>query len=506
MSLKRNVLASYASQAYVTVVGIVMIPLYLRYMGTEAYGLVGFFAVLQSLFQLLDMGLTPTMSRETARYKGGAIDGVQLARLMRALEGIFIGLAIFGSAVIVMNSELISTRWLKVNHLALSEVKSSIILMGFIVGLRWVGGLYRGAVNGFERLVWLSGFNVVAATARFVLVIPYFKLVGSTPIDFFSYQFGVALLELAILAALTYRLLPLGKVGISGAWKWKPIANVLKFSLSVAFTSSVWVFVTQTDKLVLSKILPLSDYAYFTLAVLVANGVFVVSGPISAVLMPRMTRLNAEGDDEGVIQIYRKATQIVGWLAISAAFVLAFFAEKILWAWTGDAAVAQNAAPVLKLYVLGNGVLALAAFPYYLQFAKGDMRLHIIGNVIFIVLLIPSLVWAASKYGAVGAGYAWLTSNLVYFLVWVPKVHRRFVKGLHLQWLLRDVCATAVLALVGTTFAHALLGWPKTRLATAVELGALSIGVLVTAAFGVEPIREKFFAVMAMVFPSKSLE
>jgi hypothetical protein len=43
MSLKRNILASYASQIYVTLVGILVLPLYLKYMGAEAYGLVGFF-------------------------------------------------------------------------------------------------------------------------------------------------------------------------------------------------------------------------------------------------------------------------------------------------------------------------------------------------------------------------------------------------------------------------------------------------------------------------------
>ncbi|MGH9879537.1 MAG: oligosaccharide flippase family protein, partial [Nitrososphaerales archaeon] len=68
MSLKRNIIANYASQIYVTLIGIVMVPLYVRYMGAEAYGLVGFFAMLQAWFQLLDMGLTPTMARETARF------------------------------------------------------------------------------------------------------------------------------------------------------------------------------------------------------------------------------------------------------------------------------------------------------------------------------------------------------------------------------------------------------------------------------------------------------
>jgi O-antigen/teichoic acid export membrane protein len=51
-----------------------MVPLYLKYMGAEAYGLIGFFSMIQVWFAILDMGLSPTVARETARYKGGATD------------------------------------------------------------------------------------------------------------------------------------------------------------------------------------------------------------------------------------------------------------------------------------------------------------------------------------------------------------------------------------------------------------------------------------------------
>ena len=56
-------------------------------------------------------------------------------------------------------------------------------------------------------------------------------------------------------------------------WELAPLRGVLTFSLSIAFTSSAWVLITQTDKLVLSRMLPLTEYGYYTLAVLVAGGV-----------------------------------------------------------------------------------------------------------------------------------------------------------------------------------------------------------------------------------------
>lgn len=185
MSLKKNILANYASQIYVTVIGIVMVPLYIKYMGAEAYGLVGFFAMMQAWFQLLDMGLTPTMARETARFNGGATDALSYRCLVRALEGIFLLVALVGGTAMFAASGYIADDWLKVSKLPLSEVQTALEMMAMIVAMRWMSGLYRGAISGSERLVWLSGFNSMIATLRFVGVLPLLMFVGVTPTVFF---------------------------------------------------------------------------------------------------------------------------------------------------------------------------------------------------------------------------------------------------------------------------------------------------------------------------------
>ena len=203
-----------------------------------------------------------------------------------------------------------------------------------------------------------------------------------------------------------------------------------------------------------------------------------------------MSKLAAVGDDDGLIRLYRNATQLVGVIAIPTALMLAFFSEKVLWAWTGDADIVRQAAPVLTLYALGNGILAFGAFPYYLQFAKGDLRLHMIGNGFFVVLLIPTLIWATMNFGVIGAGWAWLGANAAYFLVWVPKVHSRFVKGLHTQWLLRDVGAIVLLTVIGAVLAHSLVSWPHERVRLALVIAIVSLALLAMAIAGSSLVRE----------------
>ena len=227
-SVTHNVFANYVAQVYVGGIGIVMAPIYLSDMGREAYGLIGFFTMMTAWFQLLDMGLTPTVVRETARYRGGAIGINQLRALLRALEMIFGGASLVGAAVIVIFAGLIATHWLRVQQEPISVVSEAITLMGLAVPLRWISSLYRGVINGFERQVWLSGFNILVATARFAGVLLVFAVVGTSAVDFFAYQLAVAVIELTGLVAMTYRLVRFGSA-LREKFSWKPLKGNLGF-------------------------------------------------------------------------------------------------------------------------------------------------------------------------------------------------------------------------------------------------------------------------------------
>jgi O-antigen/teichoic acid export membrane protein len=440
LSLKKNIASNYVSQLYVTVIGIALVPLYVKYMGAEAYGLVGFFAMLQAWFNMLDLGLSPTIARESARYHGGALLALDYRRLFRALSVIFAIIALVGGGALWCMSQVIATRWLNFETLPLTEVVLAVQIMAISVALRWMSGLYRGVLSGAERHIWLSAFTALIATLRFVCVMGSMWLWGFTPSIFFIHQLAVALLEVGGLYLMSRKLLPAARsLGEMIGWSLLPVRPRLKFALTIAFTSSVWVLVTQTDKLILSGILPLAEYGYFTLAVMVASGIMVISGPVGSVIMPRMARLHAEGQHDELIRVYRSATQLVTAIAGAAAITVIFCAEPFLYAWSGNSELAANSAPILRLYAIGNGILIVGAFPYYLQYAKGDLRYHLIVNIVTGLGLIPCVIYAAINYGAIGAGWVWLGFHLFGFLIWARYVHNRLVPGLHKIWIYQDI-------------------------------------------------------------------
>jgi len=490
MSIRVNLLANYVGQLYSALIGILLVPLYVEYLGIEAYGLVGFYTAMQGWFMLLDAGLTPAIGREAARFNAGAIDVLRLRRLLRSLEGIVVVIGAIGAATVALGASFVANHWLSPEQLRPKDVAFAITLMGAIVALRWISGLYRAAIGGLEHIVWLSGFSVLASTARFVLVIPVLHYVGSTPGHFFAYQLAVAVLEVMVLVGQTYRALPPVRQRIR--WEFQPVLDVLPFVLSSGLASVVWVLVTQTDKFLLSGMIPLTQYAYFSMAVLIASGVTLLTTPISGALVPRLTRLGASGDSAGLTRLYRDATQLAAVLATPLVLVLAFFPEQVLVAWTGTPDAARNAASVLALYAIGNGILALAALPYYLQIANGNLALHTAGNVLFLLLYVPSLFFAAKHFGAIGAGYAWIAANLLPFVTWLPLVHRRYLKGLHVDWMLRDIAPILLFPALLAVGLNWLLRWPSDTLSMAVCMLLLYTGLAITAAASSATIRNWF--------------
>jgi len=456
MRVQHNILASYAIQIFASLLGIVAVPLYIQYLGMEAYGLVGFFAMLQGWFALLDFGLTPTISRETARYRGGATNAQSYRQLYRALSMIFATVAVIGGTALWLSSDTITAGWLNVQKIRNEDVVFAVKVMAVSIAIRWLGGVYRGVIVGAERLVWLSVFNILIASLRFAGVLLSMAFFGYTIEVFFAHQLATTVLEVMILRHAAHQIIP-AKASLPVPLEWSVVAvrPHVQFALSIAIASSVWVTVTQADKLILSGMLPLTEYGQFSLATLIAGGIAMLALPITGAISPRLAVLEAEGRSDEIIALYRAATRLASVIGGAAALTLVFVTEPVLYAWTGISEQSDGLVLTVVLYSIGNLCLNFSSFAYCLQYAKGKVRYHVLGNLWLLLLLVPLLLVLTKKFGIVGAGLAWASVNVLYLFVWVGYTHAKLAPGLNARWLLFDILLVLVpAAMVGAALNH----------------------------------------------------
>ena len=93
--------------------GVIFIPIYIKFMGIESYGLVGVFASLLALFSVLDFGLSATMTREMARLSAVDPTGRDTRSLARTLEVIYWFVALLLGLVVIVLAGPIAHYWVK---------------------------------------------------------------------------------------------------------------------------------------------------------------------------------------------------------------------------------------------------------------------------------------------------------------------------------------------------------------------------------------------------------
>jgi O-antigen/teichoic acid export membrane protein len=162
--LKIELVASFAGTGWSGLVQLACIPAYIKLMGIESYGLIGFYLVLQATLQVLDLGLSPTMNREMARYSVHLEKASEARDLVRTLEmGYwFIGLLI--GAGIVITSHWLAIHWIKASALPSRSVVQALMLMGVLAVFQWPVSFYQGGLMGLRRQVPLNAFKVGMAT------------------------------------------------------------------------------------------------------------------------------------------------------------------------------------------------------------------------------------------------------------------------------------------------------------------------------------------------------
>lgn len=446
MTLRKNLLAGLASSIWIALVGFAVIPLYLKYLGIESYGLIGFLAMTQALLQILDLGLAPTINREVARCSAGA-DMQQAQTLLHTLATFYWVIATVIAAVIIALAPLIAAHWLTANHLPRDTVMHAVMLMGLVIACRWPVGLYLGALMGAQRLTTSSGISMLMGTLASFGAVAVLAFVSPTIEAFFIWQAAVGVLHAITMRWAAWRALGrnAGTRFDSGALKkvWRFSAGMV----GVAFSGLVF---TQLDKLILSKLLSLGEFGRYALATVVVSSLYVMVTPLFNAIYPRFSALIAGGDTASLGELYRLGTRLMGTMLFPVAMLLAVFGEDLVRLWTGNAELAAAVAPVIALLAMGSALHGVMHMPYALQLAYGNTRLPLTINAILMLILMPLIMVLAVSYGALGGAMAWLTLHVLYLLLGTLLTHRLLLKGLGRKWLLQDVgTPLAMSALVG---------------------------------------------------------
>lgn len=436
-SVRHNIIANFAGKAWRGVFSLAFVPIYIKLMGVEVYGLLGIFMSLSALFSLLDMGLSATLNRELSRLSVLENSAQESRNLVRTFEVIYWTIGIVIGASVIILAPLIAKYWINSTSVSNEIIEQVLLIMGMLLAFQWPSSIYSGGLKGLQRQVLYNVIKSFSMLARHVGAVIVLIFISPSILSFFYWQSFVALVTTIVLAVWLWKSLP--KSYSQSKFDKKLFIKNRKFVSGMLGISLGTILLTQVDKIILSKMLTLEMFGYYMLAYSVASAFISLVSPIHTALFPRLSQLVVKKNETDISDLYHKGCQLASITILPIAITLMCFSEEILSIWIGDSVVVSSTYMLLSLLIVGTTIKAFTTLPYTLQLAHGWTKLAFYKNIVALLFLTPLMVWMVQIYQGIGAAWVLILLNAGLLIVEVLVMHRRLLKGEMGRWYRQDV-------------------------------------------------------------------
>jgi O-antigen/teichoic acid export membrane protein len=408
-----NIVANYGYLAFLALIPVFAVPLYLRLLGTAAWGSVALCLTFQGFLFSLDMALGPLMLRDVAR----AAAGTHAPSAYRRFLGIYAGaaVAVVGLGMVLLalvagyrdaHAEPIAADTLCALRLALVQ---------FL--FQFSNNAAIGYWNGLERQrlanLRLAAFTLTKhATALIVLAT-------------WSASACAYMAAFAFVAAIEFGLNYLRiRREHAGAAIEAPQAPMRHDALGFAAAALLGLATAQIDRVYLSLTLPAADYGAYFLVGIPMLTLFSLQMPIQRAYLPRLATAAAP---------WRIAATMLGISAVLIALpslLLAAFPQFALTLWLHDADLAARSAPTFRLLMLTVAIGAISGPSTLLLLNRHRNAWIGTLNAAILVAQATLLIVLTPRIGMVAGAIAWLACSLIQ-LASTPLIWRKFGQAAH---------------------------------------------------------------------------
>ena len=391
-SIKINIAANFVGRIWSTFIGIIFVPIYIRFIGIEAYGLIGVFTTIQAILGLLDAGLSTTLNRELAKNGGTGEDKQYAVNLVFTMERIYLFIALATGILLIISSWFFASNWVNAEALDKSTVTLAFILMAINFTCQFPGSLYQGGLMGLQKQVPLNiilgGVSTIKAGGAILIL----WLISPTINAFLCWQILLSLIQLFFLRGVLLKSLPLS--AIPAHFDRSTIKTAGRYAAGIMGISALTILLTQSDKIILSNLIKLTEFGYYALAATISGALAMVLFPVISAVFPRLTELVSKKNNEELVRLFHLSSQLVSFIIIPLGISLFIFSDDIILAWTRNLVLAQQAGPILKFLIIGSTINSLMTIPYQYTLSIGWLRFGINITLVALLFFLPAIFFA----------------------------------------------------------------------------------------------------------------
>jgi O-antigen/teichoic acid export membrane protein len=438
----KNIIANYVGKIWGIISVFIFVPFYIKLLGLESYGVINFYTVILTIMYFADGGLSATLNREIARSTDKKYIGIMLF----TIEKVYLAVCLFIIIVIFSFSGFIAANWLNSDTIPREDLRIYISLMGISVAFQLFTSLQSSGLMGLEKQVLSNGIQVLSSMFRSaVVLIPLYFY--PTLLTFFIWQVSMNIIFFFI---TRYNLWKFIKTNMSYKFDKQVLKTVGRFAGGMMLMAIISSLNTQIDKLVISKILSLKEFGYYSLAGIFSQVPVLIITPIAVATLPRMVKYSENTEKDRLIKLFHVNTFVLSVLATSVAMVLFIFTKDFILIWTHDNQIANAIENVTKVLLIGGLFLSFQYMPYHLAIANEHTETNVRLGIVAVICIIPALIFFVKQYGLIGATYTWLIMNLFGYFYLGYFIISKFLKNEFKRWLINGTLIPLfIAALVG---------------------------------------------------------
>ncbi len=457
MAVARNVIANTAGTVVLVGAGAALTILSFRLAGSEQYGLIGFYLMLNGIVSILDTGLAPGVVREVARARAGQ-HADKLGTILFTFQGVYLVITATTALILVALAPVIAGTWLKTRTISTGEVEIALILGAAVLALQRQRTVYQVFLDGMEHQVTANAAQSATSVLRAVIVLGAMLAIAPTAIVFLSASLVTGTIELALFATLAWR-----AAGNSEAPRFSVglIRQLWRYLLTSTLAVALGALLINVDKIVVSAALPLDVVGRYIFISQICLIVLKLVTPNVTAIFPRLTASVAHGERGETARVYFAGTQTAA--VIVAVFMLGatYFGYEALLVLTGSPDVAHTYHPVFALMAWGYGLNSLALIPNALRMVEGFPGTALRGNAGAALIYLPAVALLTPRYGLLAPVTLWFAVNAGLFALFTLRAHSQALAGHAWTWF--SNCILRQTVAVAAVFAYAQIALQHTE-------------------------------------------
>lgn len=406
--LSKNVALAVVPWAVPTFVALIAVPITVKGLGDDAYGVIALVGAVAGYLALLQFGIGKGVIRFISMF-AAAGEGRAMRECLRvvivwsSVVGLIGGLAMWASATWLVTSVL------KVPVAMQSETIRAFQIGGVAFAFGAVSAPFSLIPNAFLRYdlvaVMQTTFVSLGLAGPAVLVLLGYGLLPC--IAFSAIMNAVALLTFGLVTAWLLRGVPDVGPGF-GQHRRKFISFVLTEG-----TNQVWCLIqAQTNKMVIGIAGGTSQAAYFQVSNTMSDRANGLLNNMASVLLPTVSQLAAEGEHEHITGLYERSSRLLFVLNASITSAVVVFSAPLLAYWI-DPRYAEAGATALALLIVAQAIAATSQAGGNVNLALGRPKINLVFSVINSIVNLGTVYPLTVTYGITGTALSILLAAFV---------------------------------------------------------------------------------------------